>query len=160
MSGAVTSSPPTPSGAEMVDSALEDVRGQSLWQDAWRRLKKNRAAVIAGGVLIAITLFCVIGPWLTPWKFDLPDLEYGAQGPSLRHWFGTGFRGSASFEHTQRLDFEALRGRLMSSSYAPQAGHPQHDPMLRALRELFDNCAEHGTVSFDYDTRIFAGHLA
>ena len=89
MSGAVTSSPPTPSGAEMVDSALEDVRGQSLWQDAWRRLKKNRAAVIAGGVLIAITLFCVIGPWLTPWKFDLPDLEYGAQGPSLRHWFGT-----------------------------------------------------------------------
>jgi SAM-dependent methyltransferase len=78
----------------------------------------------------------------------------------MRAWFGAGFRGSASFEHAQRLDFEALRGRLMSSSYAPQAGHPQHEPMLRALRKLFDNCAEHGTVSFDYDTRIFAGHMA
>lgn len=86
--------------------------------------------------------------------------ERYADDARMRHWFGTGFRGSASFEHAQRLDFEALRGRLMSSSYAPQAGHPQHDPMLRALRELFDNCAEHGTVSFDYDTRIFAGHLA
>jgi len=32
-------------------------------------------------------------------------------------------------------------------------------PMLQALRELFDACAEHGTISFDYDTRIFAGHL-
>jgi hypothetical protein len=32
--------------------------------------------------------------------------------------------------------------------------------MLQALRELFDSCAEHGTISFDYDTRIFAGHLA
>ena len=86
--------------------------------------------------------------------------ERYADDARMRHWFGTGFRGSASFEHAQRLDFEALRGRLMSSSYAPQAGHPQHEPMLRALRELFDNCAEHGTVSFDYDTRIFAGHLA
>jgi SAM-dependent methyltransferase len=78
----------------------------------------------------------------------------------MRAWFGAGFRGSARFEHAQRLDFEALRGRLMSSSYAPQAGHPQHEPMRRALRKLFDNCAEHGTVSFDYDTRIFAGHMA
>ncbi|HZX69279.1 MAG TPA: class I SAM-dependent methyltransferase [Rhodanobacter sp.] len=78
----------------------------------------------------------------------------------MRAWFGTGYRGSASFEHGQRLDFAALQGRLMSSSYAPQAGHPQHEPMLHALRELFDRCAEHGTVSFDYDTRIFAGHLA
>ncbi|MES2314165.1 MAG: class I SAM-dependent methyltransferase [Pseudomonadota bacterium] len=78
----------------------------------------------------------------------------------MRAWFGAGFCGSARFEHAQRLDFEALRGRLMSSSYAPQAGHPQHEPMLRELRELFDSCAEQGTVSFDYDTRIFAGHMA
>ncbi|GGY18414.1 methyltransferase [Rhodanobacter panaciterrae] len=85
--------------------------------------------------------------------------ERYADDARMRHWFGVGFRGSASFEHAQRLDFEALRGRLMSSSYAPQAGHPQHEPMLQALRELFDSCAEHGTVSFDYDTRIFAGHM-
>lgn len=86
--------------------------------------------------------------------------ERYADDARIRTWFGSGFRGSASFEHGQRLDFESLRGRLMSSSYAPQAGHPQHEPMLHALRELFDSCAEHGTVSFDYDTRIFAGHLA
>ncbi len=86
--------------------------------------------------------------------------ERYADDARMRHWYGAGFRGSASFQHAQRLDFEALRGRLMSSSYAPQVGHPQHEPMLQALRELFDNCAEHGTVSFDYDTRIFAGHLA
>lgn len=86
--------------------------------------------------------------------------ERYADDERMRAWFGAGFRGSARFEHAQRLDFEALRGRLMSSSYAPQAGHPQHEPMLRALRELFDSCAEQGTVSFDYDTRIFAGHMA
>ncbi len=48
----------------------------------------------------------------------------------------------------------------MSSSYVPQPGHPQHEPMLSALRELFDACVVDGTVSFDYDTRIFVGQLA
>ena len=86
--------------------------------------------------------------------------ERYADDARMHAWFGDGYRGSASFEHGQRLDFEALRGRLMSSSYAPQAGHPKHEPMLHALRELFDACAEHGTVSFDYDTRNFAGHMA
>lgn len=77
----------------------------------------------------------------------------------MRAWFGAGFRAAASFPHRQQLDFPALRGRLLSSSYAPTAGHPNHEPMLRALRELFDACAVDGTVNFDYDTRIFAGHL-
>ena len=29
----------------------------------------------------------------------------------------------------------------------------------RCLRELFDACAERGTISFDDETRILAGHL-
>ncbi len=86
--------------------------------------------------------------------------ERYADDARMRAWFGASFRGSAYFDHTQSLDYSALRGRLMSSSYAPQAGHLQHDPMLRALRELFDRCAGQGTVGFDYDTRIFVGGLA
>ncbi|TAM61381.1 MAG: class I SAM-dependent methyltransferase [Rhodanobacter sp.] len=83
-----------------------------------------------------------------------------ADDARMRDWFGAGWRGSARFEHSQRLDFATLRGRLLSSSYAPPAGHPRHAAMLQALRELFDSCAVHGAVSFDYDTRIFAGHTA
>lgn len=85
--------------------------------------------------------------------------ERYADDARMRVWFGEGYRGSASFEHMQRLDFDGLRGRLMSSSYVPKEDHPQHAPMLRALRDLFDTCAEHGTISFDYDTRVYAGHL-
>lgn len=84
--------------------------------------------------------------------------ERYADEPRMRQWFGDGYRGTASFEHRQLLDFDSLRGRLMSSSYAPAAGHPMHEPMLAALRELFDACAEHGKVSFDYDTRVYVGH--
>lgn len=75
----------------------------------------------------------------------------------MRRWFGAGLRGMARFPHSQRLDFDALRGRLLSSSYAPQAGHPRHAAMLAALRALYDATARDGGVDFDYDTRAFAG---
>lgn len=85
--------------------------------------------------------------------------ERYADESAMRAWYGGGFRGTTSFEHRQLLDFPALRGRLLSSSYAPQPGHPNYEPMIAALRELFDATAEHGRVSFDYDTRVYVGSL-
>ncbi len=67
----------------------EHVEGLSLWGDAWRRLCRNRAAVVSLWVLVGIVVFSVVGPWLLPWRFDLPDLELGATGPSWAHPFGT-----------------------------------------------------------------------
>ena len=85
--------------------------------------------------------------------------ERYADEPRMREWFDKGWRGTASFDHRQLLDFDALRGRLMSSSYAPQAGHAKHEPMIEALHELFDACAVEGRVSFDYDTRVYVGEV-
>jgi len=83
--------------------------------------------------------------------------ERYADDERMRAWFGAGWRGTARFEHGQRLDFDGLRGRLLSSSYAPKAGQAQHEPMLAALRELFERCQRDGRISFDYDTRIIVG---
>jgi len=92
---------------------------------------------------------------------DYADVaERHADDAQMRAWFGPGLRGEARFEHRQRLDFDGLRGRLLSSSYAPQPGHPGHEPMLQALRELFDATAVNGVVEMDYDTRVFAGEVA
>lgn len=78
---------------------------------------------------------------------------------AMQHWFGEGFRAMARFPNRQRFDFDGLRGRLLSSSSAPQAGQPRHAAMIAALRELFDHHAVGGHVDFDYDTRVFAGTL-
>lgn len=86
--------------------------------------------------------------------------ERHADDAQMRAWFGAGLRGETRFEHRQRLDFEALRGRLLSSSYTPRSGHPGHEPMMEALQELFDATAVNGMVAMDYDTRIFAGEVA
>ena len=85
--------------------------------------------------------------------------ERYASDETMRDWFGAGLRGEAHFTHGQRLDFDGLLGRLLSSSYAPRDDHPDHTPMKHALRVLFDACADDGVVSLDYDTRIFVGEV-
>lgn len=63
--------------------------GSSLWHDAWLRLRKNKLAVFGGVTLILVTLFCVVGPWLSPYTYEQQDFAQYAQPPSAKHWFGT-----------------------------------------------------------------------
>jgi len=64
-----------------------------------------------------------------------------------------------SFPSYQDFDFAGLRGRLLSSSYAPAAGHPRHEPMLLELQRLFDEHQSGGSVRFEYDTELYFGRL-
>ncbi|MCL2308893.1 MAG: class I SAM-dependent methyltransferase [Proteobacteria bacterium] len=77
----------------------------------------------------------------------------------MQNWFGAGLRHIGHFHYVQKLDFDSLRGRALSSSYVPQAGHPNHEPILQALKSLFDATAQQGHVDFEYDTRVYVGAL-
>jgi SAM-dependent methyltransferase len=63
------------------------------------------------------------------------------------------------FENRQLFDYAGLEGRLLSSSYTPDANSPHYAEMLRALKVLFEECRENGVVSFDYDTNVYFGRL-
>jgi len=63
------------------------------------------------------------------------------------------------FANSQNFDYAGLEGRLLSSSYAPSAEHPKHEPMLSALRGIFKAHAVDGTVAFEYVTRLYFGKL-
>jgi SAM-dependent methyltransferase len=78
---------------------------------------------------------------------------------ALGAFFGRGGYRVARFDNKQRFDFEGMRGRLLSSSYAPEPGHPNHDPMLAELRRIFDAHQSHGIVTIPYDTNVYWGHL-
>ena len=41
------------------------VKGRSLWQDAWRRFRRNKAAIASGVVLLLITAFVIVAPMLS-----------------------------------------------------------------------------------------------
>lgn len=67
--------------------------------------------------------------------------------------------GRMRFDYAQQFDFDGLLGRLMSSSYAPEAGHPNHTPLVKALRNLFDTHQRAGVVTFEYDSEVYYGVL-
>ena len=78
----------------------------------------------------------------------------------MKDFFGSGAGSEKLLPNEQVFDFDGLRGRLLSSSYAPPAGHPKHEPMLAALREIFDRHAEDGRVRFEYQTHVYYGRLS
>jgi len=81
-----------------------------------------------------------------------------ADEASMRAFLGESMR-CARFPNQQRLDYAGLEGRLLSSSYAPPAGHPQHGPMLLGLRTLFDRYQQDGEIIFPYETRVYFAQL-
>ena len=64
------------------------------------------------------------------------------------------------FPNLQNFDYEGLKGRLLSSSYAPLEGHPNFEPMLRELGRIFAEYQVGGLVQFLYDTELYFGQLA
>lgn len=70
--------------------AQESIRPSvSYWQDAWRRLKENKVAMISMITVFAIVLLAIIGPYLTKFDYASNDLLNSNMYPNKEHWFGT-----------------------------------------------------------------------
>jgi len=78
----------------------------------------------------------------------------------IASFFGRGGFNRATFPNNQVFDLAGLQGRLMSSSYAPEAGHPKHAPMLEELSAIFHRYQSNGCVVFKYDTLVYFGQLS
>ena len=63
------------------------------------------------------------------------------------------------FENRQTFDFQGLKGRLLSSSYAPTQVHPNYQPMIQSLKRMFDGYQTGGEVTFEYETKMFFGRM-
>ena len=55
-------------GAESMEKAA--LKGRSLWDDALRRLLRNKAAVAGMIVLAVLVVAAIVGPYLTPYAYD------------------------------------------------------------------------------------------
>ena len=82
--------------------ASEEIQGRSLWYDAWRRLRRNKAALTAGTFLLVMTVLVLAGPLLSPYNFDFTDWDHVSEAPSIatQHYFGTDAVGRDMFVRT------------------------------------------------------------
>ncbi|HYF35223.1 MAG TPA: methyltransferase domain-containing protein [Prosthecobacter sp.] len=75
----------------------------------------------------------------------------------LAEFFTAGEWSAHSLPNAQEFDYQGLAGRLLSSSYAPSKGQPNHEVMMKGLRGIFGENAVDGKVRFEYDTRVYIG---
>lgn len=79
-----------------------EIKGRSLYVDAWHRLLKNKAAVAGLAILMVVVLLVSVGPMLSQWDHEVPDWEHYSTPPSLEtgHLFGTDALGRDLFVRT------------------------------------------------------------
>ena len=82
--------------------AAAEVEGRSLWQDARRRLFRNKAAVVSMVLLAIIAGMAALAPWLSPHPYDEVYWERIQAPPDFAnaHWFGTDGNGRDLFVRT------------------------------------------------------------
>jgi oligopeptide transport system permease protein len=82
---------PTPGGAAPVGAlpAAAAMRGTSLYRDAWRRLLRNKLAVVGGVTVILLCLVAIFADFLAPFSYTKPNFGRLNEFPSREFPLGT-----------------------------------------------------------------------
>ena len=155
----------TAEATTLPDSSVDFVTaGQAAhWFDRESSLPEFRRILRPGGAVVLV--------WNTM-AFDASPFMQGYEQLALRYFDGkpsreNELRGGVlaylgegaqvrTFTNAQQFDLPGITGRLLSTSYAPLAGDPRHEPMLAELRELFKaNVAENGRITFNYVAELY-----
>ena len=73
---------------------------------------------------------------------------------ALSSFFGKPF-SRKTFDNVQILDFDGLKGRMLSASYMPTSADERYEQMIEDLRRLFAKYAENDKIKIFYDTRVY-----
>ncbi|MBP2650826.1 MAG: transporter permease [Firmicutes bacterium] len=71
------------------DVAEQGIEYTSYYQDSFRRLKKNNAAMICLSVLALMVLIVIFAPWISPQDPNAQSLKDALRGPSAQYFLGT-----------------------------------------------------------------------
>ena len=81
-----------------ISTAAASGKVRTPWTEFWRKLRKQRLAMVAGCFVIALVAAAILAPWLAP--FDPENyFDYDALNapPSSAHWFGVDSLGRDIF---------------------------------------------------------------
>jgi SAM-dependent methyltransferase len=91
---------------------------------------------------------------------DYSEVQREVVGCDVESFYAPGSCKCAHFEFQQTFDYEGLKGRLLSASYAPEPDHPNYEKMLSDLRTVFDTHQKDDRVVFAYETELYYGQLS
>jgi SAM-dependent methyltransferase len=143
--------------------------GQAFhWFDPPATRTEFRRILKPGGCVVLIWNERLVTPgFLTEYEELLQRLsnDYGRvdhrridSGEIARFFEHDAFR-TAAFDNRQDFDWNGIRGRLLSSSYAPLPGSPKYPEMMEQLEAIFTKHQQEGRVAVLYETKLYAGKL-
>ena len=68
---------------------MEKTKKRSRLAEVWRRLKKNKLAIVSLVVLVLLFIIAIIAPLIAPYSYDQQDFSQSFAGPSREHLLGT-----------------------------------------------------------------------
>ena len=101
------------------------------WQDAWRRLRSNKVAMLAIIILFTIGIMTVIGPYINGYKYEEIDSTKMNMKPNGENWFGTDELGRDVFSRVWQAGrtsmiigiFGAIISTVVGSIYGAVAAY-------------------------------------
>lgn len=134
------------------------------WFDLTRTKPEFKRIVRPGGHIVLMWNERQLGT--TPFLIEYEDLliKYSTDYSVVRHdrfdasvldeYFDNGVN-SATFPNLQDLDFDGLKGRMLSASYMPSEEDAVYPQMIDELRSLFAKHNENGKIKVLYDTNVY-----
>lgn len=97
---------------------------------------------------------------LEEFAVNYADVNYRNMDESIiRDFFDPEEFSRQTFKNTQFFNFEGLKGRLLSSSYAPLEHDKNYNPMLEKLKKIFEKYSVDSLVKFEYRCNIYYGKI-
>lgn len=66
---------------------------QSKGKEIFKRLSRNRMAMVGLVILALLILIAAFAPWIAPYGYDEQNLDKSLMKPNSEHWFGTDLKG-------------------------------------------------------------------
>ncbi|MBK8566920.1 MAG: hypothetical protein IPN76_27235 [Saprospiraceae bacterium] len=99
--------------------------------------------------------------FLRDFSTDLDKIDHRhISEEQLAPFFGKNGFAYHEIYYLQTFDFEGVKGRYLSCSYAFDEKHPRHATAMQRLSDTFEVHSETGMVDFWYLTKIYFGQIA
>lgn len=102
-------------------------RPVGYFRDAWRRFKKNKASLVALGIILFLILFSIVAPLFNPYNVSFSDTVYRNRIPKNSVLAHIGIATGCYEKSINQRAYEYYAGIGIASSYDPASGAEDSD---------------------------------